>query len=783
LRNLFQQVFRKSSAALLMVALASIMAVGCGDSENFVFTNPAPVANTGNLTFNFIQAQGVIAVPIGTTTLEFTFFDGLNQTGNVTLTDTQPYAAQVTVVGVPVVTQSYRIVARNANGAALASASGNVTVVPGQTITVDVTNVVPILTPPTAAQLDVFVSNAGNGANLGDIDLFDSLFNLVRTFTGNNDEGISVDGLCTGFHNDDATVDIIATLGDRTGAFDSDLDRTVAISGATGIKGGVVIQDEGLLVLADSSDGEIHIFGTAALSGSVIANLAAPANPWDMTYDNAGDRLYVAFTDGTVGVYDTFAADVVAGNASGTPDRTITTNGLDNAHGIAYDSATNLLIVSDVGAATTSDQANFNTDGEIFVIANGSTASGTIDAQAVISGSNTQLGNPVDIDLQGADLRVAEKANNVLLVFTNILATTGGNLAPSVSVAESAPESLTSKVIAAFAPDNSDIDGGVTVQNILVSTNTSDLTGVAGSGENMLLRINTGLTSIADAFDSDWGGDGESVAVDGQGDAYFTATDGGPWLTQYGRVANGTRDTNNTDFDPAWDRDLELSGITAAGELKGLDIVDSRGVVILADFAGAGTAGAIHVVGKYGDSGDAIFSVATADSSPWDVDYDPAADRLFVAMTNGTVRVYDNFLDDANPGSQLPDRTISLGASNLHGIVYDAVNDILIVSDVGAATTAMQAGFNTDGAIFVIANASTASGTVTPAASNSGNDTNLGNPVDIAYDGTNLYVAEKANNEIQRYDNIRSLTGMNNVAPSAQITVQAPESVSLITGL
>ena len=336
---------------------------------------------------------------------------------------------------------------------------------------------------------------------------------------------------------------------------------------------------------------------------------------------------------------------------------------------------------------------------------------------------------------------------------------------------------MTSNVIAAFAPDNSDIDGGVTVQNILVSTNTSDLTGVAGSGENMLLRINTGLTSIADAFDSDWGGDGESVAVDGQGDAYFTATDGGPWLTQYGCVANGTRDTNNTDFDPAWDRDLELSGITAAGELKGLDIVDSRGVVILADFAGAGTAGAIHVVGKYGDSGDAIFSVATADSSAWDVDYDPAADRLFVAMTNGTVRVYDNFLDGANPGSQTPDRTISLGATNLHGIVYDAVNDILIVSDVGSP------GDPNDGAIFVLANGSTADGTVTPVASNAGNNTSLGNPVDIAYDGNNLYVAEKSNNQVQRYDNIRSLTGMNNVAPSAQITVQAPESVSLITGL
>ena len=158
-----------------MVALASVLAVGCGDSEDFVFTNPAPVANTGNLTFNFVQAQGVITVPFGTTTLDFTFFDGANQTGDVTLTDSQPYAAQVTVVGVPVSTQSYRIVARNANGAALASATGNVVVVPGRTNTVNVTNVVTILTPPTAAQLDVFVSNAGNGANLGDIDLFDSL--------------------------------------------------------------------------------------------------------------------------------------------------------------------------------------------------------------------------------------------------------------------------------------------------------------------------------------------------------------------------------------------------------------------------------------------------------------------------------------------------------------------------------------------------------------------------------------------------------------------------------
>ena len=478
-----------------------------------------------------------------------------------------------------------------------------------------------------------------------------------------------------------------------------------------------------------------------------------------------------------MGVYDTFAADVLAGNASGTPDRTITTNGLDNAHGIAYDSATNLLIVSDVGAATTSDQADFNTDGEIFVIANGSTASGILDAQAVISGSNTQLGNPVDIDLQGADLRVAEKANNVLLVFTNILATTGGNLAPSVSVAETAPESLTSKIIAAFAPDNSDIDGGVTVQNLLVSTNTSDLTGTAGSGENVLLRINTGLTAIADSFDTDWEGDSESVVVDGQGDAFVTYNDGGQdGFTHFGRVANGTRDTTAPVFTPNWDRDVDINGAT--GEFKGLDAVDSRGVIIVADFAGRNVTGAIHVIGKYTGGTAPVFSVTTTGDSPWDVDYDAANDRLYVAMTGGTVDVYDNFLDGANPGSQTPDRTIEPGATNLHGIVYDAVNDVLLLSDVGAITM----GANTDGVLYVVSNGSTADGAVTPAVTISGAATLLGNPVDVAYDGTNLFVAEKTQNVVMRFDNIRSSAG-GDVAPSAQITVQAPESVSLITGL
>lgn len=778
MRKFFQKFVSGTSAAALLATLLAVALVGCGDSrEDFVITNTNNPVATGALTFNFVVAQGTITVPEGTVSLEFTFFDGLNQTGNITLGPiTRNFAATVTITGVPVTTQSYQVRAINANGTALASATGNVTVIDSQTGVVDVTGADfnNVLTPPAATLLDVFVSNAGGGANDGDIDLFDRVFGIVQTFDGLRDEGITVDALGTAFHNGATDVDIISRIGDRNDTFDTLRDRAVTVSGATGIKGGVVIQDEGLLVLADSADSEIHVQGTAAASGSTLLNLTTPAAPWDMTYDNASDRLFVAFTNGTVGVYDGFAASILAGNASGTPSRTITVAGIDNAHGIAYDSATDLLIVSDVGTDTGPNDPNTGTDGEIYVVANGSTANGNVTAQAVIAGSNTELGNPVDIDLSGADLRVAEKANDRLLVFSNILTTTGGNLAPNVSVPETKPEALVSRTQGTLGPDNSDIDSGVTVQNILVATNTSNLAGTATGADNVLLRINTGLTTIADSFDTNFDGTGESAAVDGQGDVFMTDSLG---LCQYGRVANGTRD--NIDATSNWDRFGGLVGYT--GEGKGLDIVDSRGVLIVADFAGRGATGAIHVFGKYGNLTNPIFTVTTTNSSPWDLDYDPATDRLYVATTEGEVDVYDNFLDGANPGSQTADRTITTnGAVNFHGIVYDAVNDVIIVSDVGAAS---GGNFASDGAIYVFGNGSTASGTVTPLASNSGNNTNLGNPVDIAFDGTNLYVAEKANDEIQRYDNILTLTGTNNIAASQDIAVESPESVSLITGL
>ena len=750
MRNLFQKAVPRSAVGLI-VALVAILAVGCGGSrDNFVVTNSQPVpANTGAVTFNFVQAQGVITVPAGTTTLDFTFYDGPNQTGGVTLTTTAAYAAQVTLTGVPTTSQSYQVVARNANGAALATATGPVTVTAGQTTVVNATLATTELTPPTNTALNVFVSNNGTN-NSGDLDLFNQLFELVRTFTSGNNQGIALDPLGTGLHVGDQSVIYIDRIADRTGALDSSRDRTFNLDNtATTLKGADLAERFGYLILADFGGNQILVVSTQSTDNNTVATIASTA-PWDVAYDDANDRLYVALTGGSVAVYDGW----IAGGFSANPSRTFTATDLDNAHGIALDTASDKLVVSDVG------DPNSASDGEIYVFSNASTASGTVTPDAVIGGANTLLGNPVDIDLANGDLRVAEKSNDRVLIFSNILQSTGGNLTPNVSVAEEKPESVASQAPITYGPDNSDIDGGVTVQNILVSLNPGS--------QNSIRRLQPDLTGSTEIFQTN-NSVLESIKVDQRGDVFQTFEGGLNGVGAIARLANGDRDGDNSTAS------TERAVFTGFSGPKGLDLVDSRGLVLVAD-NGNNT---VRVVGKESNFANSVgvtdLTSANAAGPTWDLDYDPTNDRLFVTK-GASVLVYDNYLA-GNISTATPSREINVtGGVFLHGIVYDAANDVLLLSDVGAVT----AGANTDGLLFVINSASTATGATTPDITI--DNGTLGNPVDIAYDGTNLYVAEKTNDLVERYDNIRSSAG-GNVQASLSVSVTKPESISLVTGL
>lgn len=132
---------RSALLTLLVVGFVSLFAVGCGDSDNFVFTgtNNTPITgDTGNLVFRFTQAQTVDTVPTGTTSLRFDFFSSRTPSlATFLFTETRSYAELIIIEDVPVETQSVVVTAFGANGQPLAVLTGDTNVIIGGDSEVD----------------------------------------------------------------------------------------------------------------------------------------------------------------------------------------------------------------------------------------------------------------------------------------------------------------------------------------------------------------------------------------------------------------------------------------------------------------------------------------------------------------------------------------------------------------------------------------------------------------------------------------------------------------------
>lgn len=258
------------------------------------------------------------------------------------------------------------------------------------------------------------------------------------------------------------------------------------------------------------------------------------------------------------------------------------------------------------------------------------------------------------------------------------------------------------------------------------------------------------------------------------------------------RIVSNVSDRNDGALfdDTQGDRSI-LGSLTQLQNPKGIHVDTQRERIFVAEF-GAGKI----LVFKTGDQGnvaptisiDATAFAGVGGGKPWDLVYDSASDRLYVAITSGFVAVFDNFLS-TSPTATTPNRLYTIGNAgtqesvNLHGIAYDGGTDRLIVSDVGLA------GDDMDGQVFVIANASTAgaAGGVVQHALQivTGAGVRLGNPVDVAFDGSTLYVVEKtggANTGVVGYTNFNSLTNSGSIPFDIYIPATAAESISLDRG-
>ncbi len=226
-----------------------------------------------------------------------------------------------------------------------------------------------------------------------------------------------------------------------------------------------------------------------------------------------------------------------------------------------------------------------------------------------------------------------------------------------------------------------------------------------------------------------------------------------------------------------------IAGVTT-GLIAPKGIVNVDDQLFVADNGGSG---AVRVFAEAASGNAAPAYVITnlgAATNVWDVAYDDGDDRLFVATTNGLVLVYDNVT--STRGAAGPTRTITPTdgtakiSVNLHGIAYDESRDVLVLSDVGVAS---GGAFASDGQLFTIASASTASGNTAVRARVQGAASTLGNPVDVALAANGaVYVAEKANSRVLRYDGMTTATGTITTAPNASTAVTSAESVSVVNG-
>lgn len=175
------------------------------------------------------------------------------------------------------------------------------------------------------------------------------------------------------------------------------------------------------------------------------------------------------------------------------------------------------------------------------------------------------------------------------------------------------------------------------------------------------------------------------------------------------------------------------------------------------------------------------FKKLKLNGQPWGIHLDN--NRLFVAidLDRKEVQLFEN-VSDLAVGNISPAKKITInGANRLHGITYSADRDILLITDIAESSAS---GYDTDGKIYVIKNVATefmANGKlVTPTSTIKGFNTNLGNPVDIAWDDRVskdlIYVAEKANRKILVF----KLNDNGDVKPSAIASLSSsPEAIYL----
>ena len=213
--------------------------------------------------------------------------------------------------------------------------------------------------------------------------------------------------------------------------------------------------DDNIVVVADNADvdgddttadGRFFVYTKTANALTLRNIVTVDFAVWGITFrDN--DLLAVVDKTSDLAIFENFAANFTE-TATEMATKTITIEGINRTHGIAYDDDNDVLVMTDIG------EASSDTDGGFHVITDAvaklnATADGemlAVGEQTRIAGASTMLGNPVDVayDEETRTIFIAEVANGGgrVLGFSNADYETGGDIAPSINNTLSGANSL-----------------------------------------------------------------------------------------------------------------------------------------------------------------------------------------------------------------------------------------------------------------------------------------------------------------------------------------------------
>ncbi|RUA18132.1 MAG: hypothetical protein DSY83_02960 [Flavobacteriia bacterium] len=188
------------------------------------------------------------------------------------------------------------------------------------------------------------------------------------------------------------------------------------------------------VVVSDNMEHTFYVYSYNGTSFTLMNTFDIDFDVWGITF-MGNDLLAVVDNSSDLAIFSNFLANTEDCVLPAT--KRVTIEGIVRTHGITYSASDDVLVMTDIGdAANTMDDGGIHTMASFTTLINATENGGTIAlaSQKRIAGSNTQLGNPIDVayDAKTKTIYISEIGNGKVLGFENCW-DIEGNVSPSWS--------------------------------------------------------------------------------------------------------------------------------------------------------------------------------------------------------------------------------------------------------------------------------------------------------------------------------------------------------------